>query len=121
MFKVSFVAKNGVIESRTFGTRQMAEGYARCVKKPTIEEVVGEAPTPTVTVCPTATEDMQRQAAKEYYMQTKGGEKYVPRAQREAMASENRAERMAEHFADARAAGQAMEDAWSDWDYIQGR
>jgi len=119
-FKVTFTNKDGTPGSSTFGSERMANAYAKTVKNGKVVPVETAAPEVSVKACPVGTAEAQRAASKDFYLTTKRGERYVPEAVREAQASERRAERMMEHFNDYHMAGVSREDAWADWDSMQG-
>lgn len=114
---VFYTDKSGKAVQATFPSRALAEGYARTVKGARLVDSAASAPVVEVQKCPVATAEVQKAATNAYYRAVKAPPKPV-REEREY--DESYAERRMEHFADARAAGQAMEDAFSDWDYIQG-
>jgi hypothetical protein len=112
--KVSYTDKSGKSVSATFPSRSLAEAYARSVRNPKIEDVATHVEDVAVKVCPVGSLEAQSEASKAYYGQTKAGSLYS----RSRNDSEERlSERMAEHFAEARAAGQPMAVAWADWDF----
>jgi len=114
---VSYVQKNGKPGKATFPdcNREQAEKYAKSVRGTLSESNLQVAPA-RFLACPLATDGLQRQATSAYY-RAHGRDR--PMSAR-PLSAEQRAERMAEHFAEARVSGQAMEDAWSDWDATVG-
>lgn len=110
-FKVSYIDKSGKPDSRTFGTLANAQFYSRIVKRATIAEVDVSAPIVEVVKVADGTVEAQRAATKAYY---------APTAPRATLSAEQRAERKSEFFAESRAAGMSMEDAFSDWDWENG-
>lgn len=113
---VSYTAKNGTPGKAAFPdrNREQAEKYAKSVKGTLSESDLQVAPV-QVQACPPATEGLQRQATGAYYRALKE----VERTGHCPPSAEQRAERMAEHFSEARLSGQATEDAWADWDASQ--
>lgn len=100
MFRVSFLDKSGKLCTASFPSRTIAEAYAKSVKKPTIEEIAGDAKPVQVQRIAEGTAEKQREASRAYYLQTARGELYVPPAVLAERAEEYRAEAMAEHFAE---------------------
>lgn len=117
-FRVSFTNKNGTPGSSTFGSKALAEAYARTVKNATVEPVGVAAPEVAVKACPEGTAEAQRAASRDYYLTTKRGERYMPVTvrDRDAERAEREAEAMMEHFNEARIAGMSLADAWADWE-----
>lgn len=120
---VFFTGKNGKADKVTFPSRALAESYAKTVKGALLEDSDAAVPVVAVKVCPVGTVEAQRASTRSYYKSVKtpeGGVVVETSSSDGYHDAENRAELMAEHFGAARAAGQSMEDAFSDWDYIQG-
>ena len=122
MVKVTFTNKAGKVESITLPTLAFAEGHVKRVggKNATFVDLGVASHTVVVTKVATADAETVRQAAKAYYKSVNHGV-YMPTFPATVDTAEQDAERMAEHFADCRAAGMAMEDAFADWDHIQSR
>ena len=115
---VHFTQKNGQKSSATFPTRALAESYARGVKSPTLTDTDAAVAQVQVQVCKVADFDTQRQATKAYYKSVKEPTGGIP-VVHAPMCAEQRAERKAEHFMEARITGQSMSDAQNDWDSLQ--
>lgn len=117
---VVYTGKDGKDYKATFGTPQLAAMYAKTVRNPRFEDSSTEAPVVEVKRCPVATADVQKAATNAYFRAVK-----EPKNGRvihvEDRSEEQNFELMSEHFGAARAAGQSMSDACSDWDFIQGR
>lgn len=112
--------KTGKPTTMTFGTRAVAESYARSSMRGATFEDTDAAVETKVTACPVATAELQRAVTRAYYApvdEARRGKVIEP----ERITSEQFAEMQMEHFADARAAGQSMEDACRDWDHVQAR
>ena len=129
---VSFLDKSGKPCRATFPSRTLADAYAKGLRLGAHAKVwdlnVTIAPV-AIVACPEGTADMVKDASRTYAESWKdsstiaaGQTRTDTRASRESRdnAEENRAERMAEHFGAAAAAGQCQEDAWKDWDYSEG-
>lgn len=112
--KVHFITKAGKAESLTFPNRTLAEGYARTLKGKTRLEDLGEDQPVEIQRCPEGTAQLQKRATRVFHDPKEAFFEQKERA-------EHRAERMAEHFFEAQIAGQAPEDTWADWDYLNGR
>lgn len=119
-FKVEYTGKDGKAGSATFGSESAANTYARSVKG-TVVPTGADAPVVEATACPVGTIEAQKASTNAYFRAVKTPEVVVVAHPLRAYDAENRAELMAEHFGAARLAGQSSEDAWSDWDYINGR
>jgi hypothetical protein len=116
-YKVTYTDKSGNKQQITFGSETLANNYSRTVKNATVETTATEAPIVAVSRVSEGSLEAQKAATKRYYL---GDRASLPGASSgEYEASEQDAEAMAEHFADARASGQCMEDAHTDWDFIQ--
>ena len=135
-FQVNVVSRNGSITHAVFPSRNAAESYAKGLNA-NVVEVPGMTVVPTVAPlsveecsavavkCPTATAEMQAEATKEYFrsLRSEPVGRALKRSQRrdaeqQALEAENAAERRAEFFADCRAAGMSMSDAFDDWNYV---
>ena len=118
--KISYQDKNGKPASMIVnGSREMAEKIAKSLKNPTFSEVDADAPKVEVKVCPPGTAEAQREATNAFYAPVKAARRGT--LVREDESVEHQAERMMEHFGAARDAGQPLEDAWRDWDFVNGR
>lgn len=115
---VFYTGKDGKASQITFPSRALAENYSKTVKSPRLEDSDAAAPTVEVKKCPEATAEVQKAATNAYFRQVK--EPKHGRVIVEFRDSEHEAEMMAEHFGAAQAAGQPMEDAFKDWDYVRG-
>ena len=114
-FKVTFTNKNGTPGSSTFGSERMANAYAKTVKNGKVSPVETSAPVVSVQTCPEGTVEAQRAASKDFYLTTKRGERYVSANVREGRSSENRSERMMEHFNEYAIMGMSHA-AFEDWE-----
>lgn len=115
-FKVTFTDRSGKPASSTFGSKGAADTYARSVKG-TVTPTGADAPVVNATTCPTGTVELQKASTNAYFRAVKTPEVEVVRSSNAPMGEEA----MAEHFAEARIAGMAREDAWADWDALNGR
>ena len=130
--RVSYLDKSGKACSATFPSRTMADTYAKGMRlgaRAYVEDVDMSIASVAIVACPEGTANMVKDASRTYAESWKdsstiaaGQTRTDTRASRESRdnAEENRAERMAEHFGAAAAAGQCQEDAWKDWDYSEG-
>lgn len=115
---VHFIQKNGTPAKATFPTRVLAESYARNVKGARFEDVAVQVAPVQVKACPVADASLQRAASSAYYSSVKEPKRgTVVEPTEQGMCAEQRAERMAEHFMEARLMSTSSEDAWSDWDH----
>lgn len=116
---VYYTGKDGKASKVTFPSRALAESYAKTVRSPRLEDSDAAVPEVTPTVCPVATAEVQRAATNAYYRSVK--EPKDGRVVEKAPDWRDMGELKAEHFIGARLAGQSMEDAYSDWDFMQER
>jgi len=135
-FQVNVTARNGRVTHAVFPSRQAAECYAKGLNA-TVQEIKGMTVIPTVVPfsveecsavavkCPPATAEMQAEATSQYFrsLRSEPVGRALKRSQRReaerrALDAENAAERRSEFFADCRAAGMSMSDAFDDWDYV---
>ena len=117
-FKVEYTDKAGKAQSATFGSETAAKTYARSVKGTVVPTQVA-AKAVEATVCPVGTIEAQKASTNAFYRAVKEPEVKVTWVKKEP--TYDRGELMAEHFGAAMLSGHAPQDAWSDWDYIQGR
>lgn len=118
---VRYTDKSGETASATFPTRALAESYARTVKAARIEDDALDAAPMNVRRCPEGTAEAQHEASRAYHAMWRSCSPTLMDKTFEKELAEHEAEQMAEHFGAARCAGQAMEDAWADWDYMHGQ
>ena len=88
--KVTYTDRAGKVGSVVLPSRSVAELYAKSYKTATIEDMVGMDLAVEVKVCETGTEELQKQAAKDYFHLGKAGVLYTPHAMREAYAAEEK-------------------------------
>lgn len=120
--KVQFTGKDGSTQVVTFGKRSVAETYAKTVKNAVLIDSDASAPEVEVKACPAGTAEAQKASTNNYFRDVNAAKRgYVPESDRDDRQEEATFERMSEHFGAARCAGQPMEDAFNDWDFINGR
>lgn len=120
--KVTYTDRSGKKCSLTLGSRSAAEAYARTVKGAVLEDVETAAPVVEVKQCPAGTAEAQKAATNAFYAPIHAARHgVIVREESDPSEAEHRAERMAEHFAESRAAGMPMDEAMRDWDFVQGR
>lgn len=118
---IFYTGKDGKAAQIKFPSRALAESYAKSLRGSVRYEDSDEAvPAVAVQKCPEGTAEAQKAATNTYYRSVKEPKHGRVVETREVRDVENEAERMAEHFGAARAAGQPMEDAFKDWDYVCG-
>ncbi len=121
--KVTFTdRKSGKPASLILGSRSAAESYAKTVKNAVLTDVETAAPVVEVKKCDPGTAEAQKAATEAFYAPIVAARRgTVISITGEALAAEQQAEQMMEHFSQARARGQSNEDAMADWNYRQGQ
>ena len=112
---MSYTEKNGKPGRVTLPNKALADAYALRVKGATVEEIGGDARPVTVTVCPVATLEVQRDAAKQFYPTAAERRGYVGEGrERDDYTVEQRGEMVMEYVSQGRLMGGDVNDLLDD-------